>query len=535
MDMDGGDPFAQYEDDGAPVDRQDILDVQSQIRDLVQQQQRMMMLLQQQVQQQVQQQAMNAQGPFVPQGQLPQGQHQEKLPEPPSFGSDDPEEDAKITSKMFTIYWLKIQMWIALVEGRIVPQRFPALIANRLKGKAADAVWLGGGEALTQEGGLTLMKSLLDAVFFGDQTAAISNQVGQVLDFHRPAQMSLRDFCTEMRSRLQQLDSRGETIPAQTRGHILLTNAGLTADQRGLILATTQRNMGFNPISDAMCLLFGDAKPRSSNANSYNNNATPGHSFYSQSSYTGNRGKGGGKGGKGEWQQFTGTCYNCGITGHKSADCYRPSGGGGSYKGKGGKSGKGGKGTSTAMVARDGAQVRGATLSSDERLNQLEELLSKFEFVGMSRAVENAYLAKSDELATKAIVDSGCTSNVCSLTWLRRFEAIMQTEYPKVKINDGVKTFIFGAGDEQRELFRVSLNVTLFGHFVQIVTSVVDSESTPFLLSRRQLEEWDAVIGVRDNILTLKLDNEMIKYTAPCSSSNLMLLDLVYHRELVLP
>ena len=65
------------------------------------------------------------------------------------------------------------------------------------------------------------------------------------------------------------------------------------------------------------------------------------------------------------------------------------------------------------MVARDGAQVRGATLSSDERLNQLEELLSKFEFVGMSRAVENAYLAKSDELATKAIVDSGCTSNVC--------------------------------------------------------------------------------------------------------------------------
>ena len=187
------------------------------------------------------------------------------------------------------------------------------------------------------------------------------------------------------------------------------------------------------------------------------------------------------------------------------------------------------------MVARDGAQVRGATLSSDERLNQLEELLAKFEFVGMSRAVENAYLAKSDELATKAIVDSGCTSNVCSLTWLRRFEAIMQKEYPKVKINDGVKTFIFGAGDEQRELFRVSLNVTLFGHRVQIVTSVVDSESTPFLLSRRQLEGWDAVIRVRDNILTLKLDNEMIKYTAPCSSSNLMLLDLVYHRELVLP
>ena len=295
------------------------------------------------------------------------------------------------------------------------------------------------------------------------------------------------------------------------------------------MLATTQRNMGFNPISDAMCLLFGDAKPRNSNANAFNNNATPGHSFYSQSSYTGNRGKGG----KGEWQQFTGTCYNCGITGHKSADCYKA--GGGSHKGKGGKSGKGGKDTSMAMVARDGQQVRGATLSSDERLNQLEELLSKFEFVGMSRAVENAYLAKSDELATKAIVDSGCTSNVCSLTCLRRFEAITGTKYRKVKIHVDVKTFIFGAGKEQRELFRVSLDLTLFGHQVEMVTSVVDSESTPFLLSRSQLEEWNAAIGVRDNILTLKLGNEMIKYTAPCSSSNLMLLDLVYHRELVLP
>ena len=104
-----------------------------------------------------------------------------------------------------------------------------------------------------------------------------------------------------------------------------------------------------------------------------------------------------------------------------------------------------------------------------------------------------------------------------------------------MKIHDGVKTFIFGAGKEQRELFRVSLELTLFGHRVQIVTSVVDSELTPFLLSRSQLEEWDAVIGVRDNILTLKLGNEMRKYTAPCSSSNLMLLDLVYHRELVLP
>ena len=47
--MDMGDHFAQYEDDGSPVDRQDILDVQAQVRDLVRQQQGIMLMLQQQV------------------------------------------------------------------------------------------------------------------------------------------------------------------------------------------------------------------------------------------------------------------------------------------------------------------------------------------------------------------------------------------------------------------------------------------------------------------------------------------------------
>ena len=233
-------------------------------------------MLQQQVQQQVQQQAVEQahpqQVPLGPVPLFPKGQSQEKLPEPPSLGSDEINEDNKITFKMFSMYWLKVQMLIALVEGRISPQRYPALIANHLKGKAADAVWLGGGEALTKDGGLMLMKNLLEVVFYGDQTAAISSQVSDVFDFHRPSHMSLRDYSTEMRSRLRQLDARGEVIPPQTRGHILLNNAGLSADQRGLVLATTQRNMAFNPIADALCLLFVNIKPRNA----------PGHSYFGQ-------------------------------------------------------------------------------------------------------------------------------------------------------------------------------------------------------------------------------------------------------------
>ena len=53
--MDMGDHFAQYEDDGAPVDRQDILDVQAQVTDMLVQRQAMMEMLQRHI---VQPQAM---------------------------------------------------------------------------------------------------------------------------------------------------------------------------------------------------------------------------------------------------------------------------------------------------------------------------------------------------------------------------------------------------------------------------------------------------------------------------------------------
>ena len=152
-------------------------------------------------------------------------------------------------------------MWIALVEGCINPERWPALLANKLKGRPADVVWLGAGEALTRAGGLALMKQLLDNLYYGDQTSAVSTPVLGVLEFRRPTTMSLREYTTEMRTRFQQLDARGEEIPVQTRGHILLNNAQLTSEQKGLVMATTQRDMTFNAIADAVCLLFTELKP----------------------------------------------------------------------------------------------------------------------------------------------------------------------------------------------------------------------------------------------------------------------------------
>ena len=153
------------------------------------------------------------------------------------------------------------------------------------------------------------MKRLLNNLYYGDQTSAVSTQVSGVLEFRRPSTMSLREYTTEMRTRFQQLDARGEVIPVLTRGHILLNNAQLTSEQKGLLMATTQRNMTFNITADAVCLLFTELKPAL--------RLPPRHSYYGS---TENRGKGG-KGGKGDKPKFQSECWNCGITDHRSNDC----------------------------------------------------------------------------------------------------------------------------------------------------------------------------------------------------------------------
>ena len=72
----------------------------------------------------------------------------------------------------------------------------------------------------------------------------------------------MQEFISELRTKFQLLDGRGEVMPERTRGNLLLKNSGLTESQRALVLATTQRNMTFNAVADALNLLFGDSARR---------------------------------------------------------------------------------------------------------------------------------------------------------------------------------------------------------------------------------------------------------------------------------
>mmetsp|Transcript_146109 Transcript_146109/g.255135 ORF Transcript_146109/g.255135 Transcript_146109/m.255135 type:complete len:129 (+) Transcript_146109:215-601(+) len=119
------DPFEDYEDNGEPINRGDLMDVHARLADMTRVHQELMDQMRQQ--QQLLQQQQQAQQVQL---QLQQPRREEKLAEPPSLGSDDPEEDAKVTSKVYSIYWRKVEMWMALVESRVDQIRCAALLAQ---------------------------------------------------------------------------------------------------------------------------------------------------------------------------------------------------------------------------------------------------------------------------------------------------------------------------------------------------------------------------------------------------------------------
>ena len=360
---------------------------------------------------------------------------------------------------------------------------------------------------------------LLDKLFYGDMTAAISTNVSSVLEYKR-GKTNMREYCNEFRNRFQVLDQRGESIPTRTRGHLLLSNAGLTEDQKAVVVATTGRDLSFDAISDALNLLYPTAST----------------SVEIQSSYWGshaeNRGKGGPGGGyrgqhangkgKGKGNRFPGNCHNCGTQGHKFADCTRP--GGGAH----------GKQTNQfkqfqqqAMVA-EATPVRGKTLTMEERMNQLEDFLTSVNFSGLvTEAV--MFSLKCEGLEDAAIIDPGCTSNVCSEGWLKTFETKMGRTFKKTMLKDlgeSRKTFVFGAGAPMEEIYRVSLELTMFGQQVIVQVSVVEGTQAPFLLSRQQLSEWKALLDIEGNSIQLTIKGKTVNYLCPTTSTNLMVLPL---------
>mmetsp|Transcript_33512 Transcript_33512/g.60077 ORF Transcript_33512/g.60077 Transcript_33512/m.60077 type:complete len:120 (-) Transcript_33512:121-480(-) len=106
IDIDAGDDhWGPYEQQGEYHDaaRLRVEQLQQMVQNLSQQVQQMGVQATQQVQQL--QQQMGTQG-------VQQAARRDKIPKPPSLGSDKPEEDKHITTMVYTVWKRKVAVWI---------------------------------------------------------------------------------------------------------------------------------------------------------------------------------------------------------------------------------------------------------------------------------------------------------------------------------------------------------------------------------------------------------------------------------------
>ena len=113
----------------------------------------------------------------------------DKTLKPPTLGSDSPEDDKKITNLQYTIWKKKIAVWRATVDGEVPLEVQPSLIANALRGKSAEVVWMGIDNIsdITHVDGLLRIQTLLDKHFQGDVTANVTQRIDAAMTYTRGA------------------------------------------------------------------------------------------------------------------------------------------------------------------------------------------------------------------------------------------------------------------------------------------------------------------------------------------------------------
>jgi len=223
VDIDVDDHWGPYEHQGEHHDaaRLRMERLQQMVQELSQQVQQMGVQATQQVQQL--QQQMGTQG-------VQQAARRDKIPTPPSLGSDKPEEDKHITTMVYTIWKRKIAVWIRQVEGLVPAERQAAMIAQELRGKSAETIWMGlnSDTDICHVDGLTRIQTLLDKHFLGDMTATITQRIDEAMSYKRSPTQPLDDFIRTLKLKLQNLDEVGEVLPMRVRANLLLTNSNMS-------------------------------------------------------------------------------------------------------------------------------------------------------------------------------------------------------------------------------------------------------------------------------------------------------------------
>ena len=109
----------------------------------------------------------------------------------------------------------------------------------------------------------------------------------------------------------------------------------------------------------------------------------------------------------------------------------------------------------------------------------------------------------SDETLSYAILDSGCTKNVCGNVWLQCYLDILnESDKSSAQEQESNSKFRFGDGVVQTSLKKVIIPADINGTKVKIETDVID-KSLPLLLSKSAMQKAATKIDFKNNKVTM--------------------------------
>ena len=226
---------------------------------------------------------------------------------------------------------------------------------------------------------------------------------------------------------------QGVVIDQRLSGCVLLENSDLSADQKAMVLATTNRDVSFSSVQVALRNLFADLHGSAAVSlvtdmrHGAGSRSGKGKDTTRKGRYKG----GGGRGGRGDIRI---TCFRCGKAGHFAADCWSP------------PRNKGGKGESFVADAQE-VQVD----KKDALVTEGSSPQHGGSYVGLCYMANSGFdvgLGRLQSLLSacllKEVLEIGCTDTVADDEWLAHWYGSTGQQLVQ---EPGSMHFTFGGGD----------------------------------------------------------------------------------------
>ena len=381
-----------------------------------------------------------------------------------------------------------------------------------LDGKAREIVLELDIEVMNNDDGVEKVLEQLDKLYLKDKMQLSYQAYDAFEKFKRPEDMAIADFVVEFERLYNKAKAHDMVLPDGILAYKFLNNANISESHEKLVRATMP-NLTYKAMKDQLRKVFGDLslsvasnKAKVNTTSSMQVKVEPSDAVTYEVAH--------------EDQ-----AYEVNFGSHKASRSNR-SRGRGNFRGRS----RGYRGQNYHQESRAfEEQPRRNPPKADGSTSTCAVCGSIFHWAKDCPDSYENKLKKSDghislysdtmkhfvgETLGAAVLDSGCTKNVCGETWLQCYlESLNEENKAKVVYSKSTTNFRFGAGEKVQSIKVVRIPAVLGSRKVTIETEVIKGD-LPLLLSREAMKKAEMNIDFRNDSVEIFGEKRKLLFTS---------------------